>query len=136
MKNISKQEWIVLLSYSLLAILATIIVVFLKLYGFAVFIGIPIAFFIPIVLTQVYTPADVSKHIAKEVILIVLRYVFMILSCLIPALIWYLVPWIKESVNAFAILIPPSEILVLYIISIIFTYFNAGNEEKNTNKKE
>ena len=134
MKNISKPEWIVLLSYSLLAILATIIAVCLKFYGFAIFIGVPVVFFIPIVLTQVYTPADVSKHIAKEVILIILRYVFMILSCLIPALIWYEVSWIKESVNAFAILIPPSEILVLYIISIVFTYLKSKTEEKTTNK--
>jgi apolipoprotein N-acyltransferase len=130
MKNITKKEWLFLIAYSACLMIVTIVLVCLRFYGFSLFTAIPIAFFLPIIITEVDTPKEIDKHVAKMVILIVLRYLMMIAGCLIPTLVWFNISWIHNSVSAYAILIPPTEILILYIISIVFTYMNENNSSK------
>lgn len=116
--------------YSLILI-AEFIALGLAGYNYSYFILIPALFLVPIYLTFDKVPQGTDKKVGILILLILARYFLVISACLIPALLYYFIPAIKESVLGYAFFIPGAEILGVYFI-VFIQYVYDGHIEAPT----
>ncbi len=103
------------------AVILTAIIISLCLgkYGVTMLCGVPSVFLVPIYLTFLKIPENTNRHAMKLILLILARYALSIIALLLPTLLWYYIPSLKESANAFFLLIPCLEVVLVYNIVAI-----------------
>lgn len=99
-------------------ILATIILLSLQKWAYSVIVVLPTLFLYPIWLTFIKSRDYQGKKKAPHYLLRFLRYLLVILAILIPALLYSYVPFFFSALHGFSLLIPPSEVLILYRLII------------------
>lgn len=119
MKNFRKSEIITFsVIYSIVLVIALILLI-LKRFGEAVFVAFPLLVLFPIYLSfriQYYNrKLSAGLLIASNII----RFVLIVVGILIPTLIWYFVPAIKESTSKFMVFVPAVEVLGVYTFVMV-----------------
>ena len=99
-------------------ILATIILLSLQKWAYSVIVVLPTLFLYPIWLTFIKSRDYQGTKKAPHYLLRFLRYLLVILAILIPALLYSYVPFFFSALQGFSLLIPPSEVLILYRLII------------------
>lgn len=103
--------------YSVL-LLATIILLCLKRYGEAMFVGLPMVVLFPIYLTFLWQYQ--GKSLVKGMVLgNIVRLLLILIGILGPALIWYFVPSIHEATSSYLVFVPAVEVLGIYTYVMI-----------------
>lgn len=114
----------------------SIVFLFLKQFGNAIFFSIPLFFLFPVFLTFYKVPKNPNKHIFLFILTILIRYLCDVALILIPTLIWYYIPQIKENTSSLMVLVPFLELFVVYNITIIFYIVDSKQEIQRMNKNE
>ncbi len=132
MKNPKNFEKITFgIIYSAL-ILATIILLILKRFGEAIFVGFPMLVLFPIYLTFLWQYR--GKEMVKGMIFgNVIRFLLILLGILGPALIWYYVPSIHDATSSYLIFIPAVEVLGIY--TLVMIHFTRLGKENGDDRK-
>lgn len=132
-----KRNLIILFSSLYAAIIIAVIVLCsLNLFGYALLTGVPAPFLLPIFLSFYKIPKKTNRHVFLLVLSIIGRYVLDILAILIPALLWYYIPYLKENVSAIFLLIPFFEVIFIYNIVVVLYIIQSKADIKRTNEKE
>lgn len=122
MKKITAKQYIVYFIYLAICLLAGIITIALGYYYAAIFILPPLIFSFPIFIS--FFLIDLEQPIFKTIILSLSRYLSVLAMVLLPLLLHLFVPAVNENTSIYLSLIPASEALVLYIISLILSIKN------------
>lgn len=122
MKKITAKQYIVYFIYLAICLLAGIITIALGYYYAAIFILPPLIFSFPIFIS--FFLIDLEQSIFKTIILSLSRYLSVLAMVLLPLLLHLFVPAVNENTSIYLSLIPASEALVLYIISLILSIKN------------
>ena len=122
MKKITAKQYIVYFIYLAICLLAGIITLALGYYYAAIFILPPLIFSFPIFIS--FFLIDLEQPIFKTIILSLSRYLSVLAMVLLPLLLHLFVPAVNENTSIYLSLIPASEALVLYIISLILSIKN------------
>lgn len=122
MKKITAKQYIVYFIYLAICLLASIITIALGYYYAAIFILPPLIFSFPIFIS--FFLIDLEQPIFKTIILSLSRYLSVLAMVLLPLLLHLFVPVVNENTSIYLSLIPASEALVLYIISLILSIKN------------
>lgn len=132
MKKIKKKEFLSIIAISSICILSAIVLLCLNLYKEILFFLFPLPFALIIFFSFLF-PRKVLGHGFKLFLSIFIRYLAIIISILVPTLIWYFIPNFKD-VSAYYIFASFDIVLVTYIISIVC---NLSKERgKNEEKKQ
>ena len=118
MKKEPKHSLLFLGPVYFVIILATIILLSLQKWAYSVIVVLPTLFLYPIWLTFIKSRDYQGKKKATHYLLRFLRYLLVILAILIPALLYSYVPFFFSALQGFSLLIPPSEVLILYRLII------------------
>ena len=136
MKKRNSLYLIITLSCLFLMIgLTTIIFLCIGKYGESLFFIIPAIFLFPMFLTFYKTPENANYHVFKLIVLYVSRFLLAILAILIPALIWYFIPNLKENVASFYLLFPFFEVFLLYNITAVYFMIDSKKQISKTIEK-
>lgn len=134
MKNSKKIIRYIFITIYGIIFLSCLILCCLNLLSYALLLIIPSIFLIPIFLTFYKIPERTNRHSGKLILLIVLRYFLDALAMAIPALVWYFIPSIKESVSAVFLLTPFFQVFLIYIIIIVLSILETKPSKKNDEK--
>lgn len=130
----TKKEKIgVYLSFGLIYLLVlgfTIYFLVSKNYGYIILVTLPSVFLIPVFLTFYRVPKEPNHHKFMNFLCIALRYLMVFSAIFFPALLWYKIEWIHESVLSYFLLIPALEILFVYIIIFVLFIFLGKDEDQ------
>lgn len=135
MKKHSKTFILFSIIYFIILI-CVIVFLCLKQYGVSILIGAPSLFLIPIYLSFKKIPERTNKHIFTLIVLIIGRYFLALIAMLLPTLLWYYIPTIKEQTNSLLLLIPFIEVIFVYNIVIVENIFDSKKQIARMNKKE
>ncbi len=122
MKKITAKQYIVYFIYLAICLLAGIITLALGYYYAAIFILPPLIFSFPIFIS--FFLIDLEQPIFKTIIFSLIRYLSLLAMVLLPLLLHLFVAAVNENTSIYLSLIPASEALVLYIISLILSIKN------------
>lgn len=114
----------------LTAILAAIILLSFRKWSYAVIVLIPLVFLYPIWMTFIQSRDYQGKKKFPYYGYILLRYLLVLLCVLIPALLYYYIPFFSDNLTGFSLLISPSEVLILYRLIIPETLLIERKREK------
>ena len=133
-----KHPLLISIFIGIYVIIVTLVIVFLCLgkYGISMLCGVPSLFLVPIYLTFEKIPEKTDRHAAILILLIIARYLFAIIAILLPSLLWYYIPLLKESANAFLLLIPLVEVILVYNIVIVSNIAESKKQITRMNEKE
>lgn len=102
----------------LAAILAAVILLSFRKWAYALIVLIPLVFLYPIWMTFIQSRDYQGKKKFPYYGYILLRYLLVLLCVLIPALLYHYIPFFSDNLTGFSLLIPPSEVLILYRLII------------------
>ena len=122
MKKITAKQYIVYFIYLAICLLASIITLALGYYYATIFILPPLIFSFPIFIS--FFLIDLEQPIFKTIIFSLIRYLSLLAMVLLPLLLHLFVAAVNENTSIYLSLIPASEALVLYIISLILSIKN------------
>lgn len=122
MKKITAKQYIVYFIYLAICLLAGIITLALGYYYAAIFILPPLIFSFPIFIS--FFLINLEQPIFKTIIFSLIRYLSLLVMVLLPLLLHLFVAAVNENTSIYLSLIPASEALVLYIISLILSIKN------------
>jgi hypothetical protein len=133
-----KHPWLAFIFAVIYTIILALVIVFLCLgkWGISMLCGVPSVFLIPIFLTFYKIPEKTNKHSFLLVMLTITRYLLSLIGILLPAVLWYFIPVLKESANAFLLLVPFVEIILVYNIVAIMSIVESKRQITRMNKKE
>lgn len=114
----------------LAAILAAVILLSFRKWAYAVIVLIPLVFLYPIWMTFIQSRDYKGKKKFPYYGYILLRYLLVLLCVLIPALLYHYIPFFSDNLTGFSLLIPPSEVLILYRLVIPETLLIERKREK------
>lgn len=135
----NKQKRNLIITFSslyMVLLIAVIVLCCLKLFGYAILTIVPAPFLIPIFLTFYKVPKKTNRHAFLLILSIIGRYLLDTLAILIPALLWYYIPYLKENVASIFLLIPFFEVIFIYNIVAVLYIIQSKADIKRTNKKE
>ena len=122
MKNQKRILTITFIVLYALVLSFSILFLVLQKYFVLLFVTYPSLFLIPLYLTfDMFKKKD--YHLGFYIGLsIFLRFLLILLATLLPSLLWGLVESVKEGVSVYYIFIPFIEIIIIYIINVIFNF--------------
>ncbi len=135
----NKQTKILILIFSLLylgILIPSIIFLCLGKYGEMMFFLLPSLFLVPIFLSFYKIPKKTNRHPFLLFLSFFLRYLLDILAIVLPSLLWFLVPELKESVSNFFNLVPFFEVFLVYNIVIVFYIVDSKTQAEKMDKKQ
>lgn len=118
--------------YGAIAI-AVIVLLILKLFGEALFVGFPALVLFPIYLTFYHQYKGTGSDLKAMIFGNTLRFLFVLIGILGPALIWYFVPALKESTSSYLIFVPAVEVLGVY--TLVMVHFTRLGGKDGDNKQ-
>ncbi len=134
-----KKKKILFLIFSLLylgIIVPSIVFLCMGKYGEAMFFLLPSIFLIPIFLSFYKIPQKTNRHPFLLFLTFLLRYLLDIVAIVLPSLLWFLIPELKESVSNIFNLVPFFEVFLVYNIVIVFFIFDSKAQAHEMDKKQ
>ena len=107
----NKQTKILIFIFSLLYVgifIPSIVFLCLGMYGEMMFFVLPSIFLVPIFLSFYKIPKKTNRHPFLLFLSFLLRYLLDIAAIVLPSLLWFLIPELKESVSNIFNLVPGS----------------------------
>lgn len=117
MKNVKKTEWIAYLGYFLVGLIVGLILVGLGKWMEGLFVLLPLPFTLILFLSFLMTLR--GKKGIGLVLYTSIRIALILAMVAIPAVVWYFVPVVHNSVSAFLLLASPFEALAVYILALV-----------------